>query len=223
MKKQNLLVVAHPDDETIFFGGLVQVYRRLPWRIVCVTDGNADGEGEKRKRDFHSACDQLGAKSFEMWDFPDKFESRLDLDRLIARLREETAAAVYTHGILGEYGHPHHQDVSLAAHRAFNGSHEIWSPAYNCVAEKVFRIPRKAFERKCDILAKTYFSETSRFARWLPAYSHEGFTKLDLREVEALYAHLALNQPLRKSDLHRFAWFTPYLDEFRRQTAARPF
>ena len=111
MKKHNLLVVAHPDDETIFFGGLVQVYRRRPWKVICVTDGNADGEGEKRKKDFFSACTQLIAKSFEMWDFPDRFGQRLDIDRLAQRLKTENAAEVFTHGALGEYGHPHHQDV----------------------------------------------------------------------------------------------------------------
>ncbi len=191
VKKNNLLVVAHPDDETIFFGGLVQVYRRRPWKIICVTDGNADKQGDKRKKDFIAACAQMKAKQCEMWDFPDVFEKRLDIDKLVERLKEEDAAEVFTHGALGEYGHPHHQDVCLAVYRAFQNRAIIWSTAYNCFAEKVHRVPRRAFEAKARILSQTYFSETKRFARWLPNQNHEGFTQLKLKEVETVYTYLS--------------------------------
>lgn len=223
MKKNNLLVVAHPDDETIFFGGLVQVYRRRPWKIICVTDGNADGEGAKRRKDFEAACAQMKAKECEMWDFPDRFGQRLDLDRLTARLREENAAEVFTHGALGEYGHPHHQDVCLATYRAFQNRAIMWSTAYNCFAEKVHRVPRRAFETKAKILSQTYFSETKRFARWLPNQNHEGFAQLTLKEVEAVYAYLAGGSPIVRGALKEYAWFEPYLEEFRRQIGERPF
>lgn len=188
-----------------------------------MTDGNGDGNGERRKRDFFSACDQLKAKTFEMWDFADKFNARLDIGAVMDRLKSESPAEVFTHGVLGEYGHPHHQDVCLAAYRAFKDRATIWSPAYNCFAEKVFRIPRKAYERKAQILSRTYFSETQRFARWLPAYNHEGFAQLELSEVEAVYAYLAQNQKLNSAKLKAYAWFEPYLEEFRRQISERPF
>lgn len=223
MKKYNLLVVAHPDDETIFFGGLVQVYRRKPWKVICVTDGNADGEGEKRKADFFSACDQMKAKSIEMWDFPDRYDASIDVETLTRRLLEETPAEVFTHGALGEYGHPHHQDVCLAVYRAFTGKAQVWSTAYNCFAEKVFRVPRKAYERKCTILSRTYYSETQRFARWLPAYNHEGFTRLTLAEVEAVHAFLRRGEEIPEGKLSEYAWFKPYFEEFRRQISERPF
>ena len=216
-------MVAHPDDETIFFGGLVQVYRRRPWKIICVTDANADGQGDRRRADFQAACDQLKVKNYEMWDFPDHFEKRLNVEKIAKRLELEGPSEVFTHGILGEYGHPHHQDVSLATYRTFNARAKVWSPAYNCASDKVFRIPRKIFERKCALLSKTYFAETNRFARFLPAADHEGFTKLKLKEVEALYAYLAKNERLKVKELHQYAWFEPYLEEFRRQSSVRPF
>lgn len=223
MKKLNLLVVAHPDDETIFFGGLIQTYRRRPWKIICVTDGNADGEGPKRHLDFLNACKKLGAAQAEMWEFPDLYDTRVNVDKLIERLKRENAAEVFTHGILGEYGHPHHQDVCLAVHRAFADKHTVWSVAYNCYADKVIKIPRKAYERKCEVLSQVYFSETHRFARWLPAYNHEGYVKLTLKEVEALYAFFSEGRKPSARDLKVYSWFTPYLDEFRSQVTARPF
>lgn len=223
LKKNSLLVVAHPDDESIFFGGLVQVYRRRPWKIICVTDGNADGEGEKRRKDFFSACQQMKAKSFEMWDLPDRYGQRLNIEELISRLKSEEAAEVFTHGALGEYGHPHHQDVCLATYRAFAKRSIVWSTAYNCFADKIVRIPQRAFEVKAQILAQTYFSETQRFARWLPNHNHEGFVQLKLEEVEAVYSYLAEGKELSPKLLHHYSWFAPYFEEFRRQISERPF
>lgn len=223
MKKYNLLIAAHPDDETIFFGGLLQVYRRKPWKVICVTDGNADGEGEKRKRDLFSACDKMRVKTCEMWDFQDRYEARLDVERLSERLRLETPSEVFTHGILGEYGHPHHQDVSLAVHRAFPQGSPVYSVAYNCFAEKIFRIPQRAFQKKCEILAEVYFSETHRFARYLPAYNHEGFSRVQLEEVERVYAFLTGGPLPKPAELKTYGWFHPYLEEFRRQIKERPF
>jgi LmbE family N-acetylglucosaminyl deacetylase len=223
LKKNNLLVVAHPDDETIFFGGLVQVYRRRPWKIICVTDGNADKTGDKRKKDFFSACEQMKAKQFEMWDFPDRYTERLNVDQLTERLKSENVAEVFTHGALGEYGHPHHQDVCLAVYRSFVDRAIVWSSAYNCFAEKVIRVPRRAYESKAKILARTYFSETNRFARWLPNQNHEGFIQLKLKEVEAVYAHLSTGKAFPPGALSEYAWFEPYFEEFRNQISERPF
>jgi LmbE family N-acetylglucosaminyl deacetylase len=223
MKKYNLLVAAHPDDETIFGGGLLQMYRRRPWKVICVTDGNADGEHDRRERDFLAACKEFKVARAEMWDFPDRFDTRLDLGRLEERLRLETPSEVFTHGVLGEYGHPHHQDVCLAVHRAFKPALPVWSISYNCFAEKTIRLPRKAFERKCRVLSKTYFSETKRFARWLPVSNQEGFIQVGLNEIEALYTYLASGKSLPAGALKVYEWFTPYLEEFQVAIRTRPF
>lgn len=222
-KKYNLVVVAHPDDETIFFGGLLQVYRRRPWKVVCVTDGNADAMGEKRRKDFAAATHALRANSSEMWNFPDRFENRLDINALVEKLKTETPSEIFTHGILGEYGHPHHQDVCLAVHRAFEKGPPIWSAAYNCFAEKTFRIPRRAYEKKCEILSKIYFSETHRFARWLPCYNQDGFVRLMLPEIETIYGFFARNEKIDPSVIKNYGWFIPYLEDFRSQVNERPF
>ena len=54
-----LVVTAHPDDETIFFGGLLQKKRnKLPWHVVCAT---SDGD-PARKKQFTKACALLGVE-----------------------------------------------------------------------------------------------------------------------------------------------------------------
>jgi LmbE family N-acetylglucosaminyl deacetylase len=219
MKKHNLVVVAHPDDETIFFGGLLQAYRRKPWHVVCVTDG----QGQKRQEDFLNACRKLKVARPEIWDFPDVYDQRFDIDRLAKRLGSLSPTEIFTHGILGEYGHPHHQDICVAVHRAFPQHPKIWSPAYNCYAEKLVRLSRKIYQTKCSVLSKVYLSETLRFARWLPAQNTEGFVRLSTKEVEILYRFLSSDDPELPVGLKVYSWFLPYLNEFRSQVTARPF
>lgn len=119
-KAYRLLVVAHPDDETIFFGGLLQKEKSLPWKVICVTDGNADSRGKERAEEFLKATKLFGVKDTEHWNYPDLFTSRLPLKEITERLSTlPKPKEVYTHGPIGEYGHPHHQDVCLATYRAF--------------------------------------------------------------------------------------------------------
>src|SRR5690349_14243249 len=103
---QALVVVAHPDDEALFFSGLV-MSKKAYWHIVCVTDGNADGKGESRQTQFQRSCKALGAKHSTCLNLTDQFEVRLDQNRLINALQPfHQYKKVFTHSVLGEYGHP---------------------------------------------------------------------------------------------------------------------
>ncbi|MEK7355673.1 MAG: PIG-L family deacetylase, partial [Bdellovibrionota bacterium] len=124
--------MAQPDDETLFFGGLLQRRRTRRWTVVCVTDANADGQGKKRRKQFEKACRLLGVKKPLWWSFPDRYAERLPVVELIAKLRAlPKPHTIYTHGIIGEYGHPHHQDVSYAVHLAFAEHPRVYASAYN--------------------------------------------------------------------------------------------
>ena len=82
MKAFRLLVVAHPDDESIFFAGAIQSLRDLPWHVICVTDGNADGRGAERAQEFATATKLLGVKKAEQWTYADKFPGRLPVNEV---------------------------------------------------------------------------------------------------------------------------------------------
>jgi LmbE family N-acetylglucosaminyl deacetylase len=209
------MVVAHPDDETIFYGGLLQAHRRYPWHVICVTDGNADGGGAQRKQDFLAACKLLKVAKAEMWDFQDIFAVRLDLERLQKKLGELPGPhSVYTHSTLGEYGHPHHQDVAMAVHQHFKHPVQVWSVAYNSFPQKMFRLNKKAYQLKQKILSQTYLSQTVNFSRFLPCSAVEGIHQLERKEVQAIYDFM-LGQPLRTADLKVYKAYTPYLEKFR--------
>ena len=222
-KKYALLVVAHPDDESIFFSGLLMNERTLPWKVVCVTDGNADLAGSKRTDQFKKACQLLKVKA-EQWDFPDRFEARLDTEKLTQNLRNlETPAVVYTHEILGEYGHPHHQDVSYAVHRAFSKKAPVWSVAYNTYPQKSFKFTKHQYNIKTQILTKIYQSETLRFLNFLPLTSKEGYLKTTFTEVEHIYSYFTSKAALKKTKLKNFLHLYDYLKERRTLLQSRPF
>lgn len=210
--KYNLLVVAHPDDETIFFSALLLNHRKNPWHVVCVTDANADGQGTKRKQQFMKACKLLKVQKWSWWSFPDVFSQRLDVDKLASKLKTlPTPLEVFTHGIVGEYGHPHHQDVSFAVHNVFAKTHIVFSSAYNAYPDFTVQLKPSQFELKTKILSKIYSSETSRFMHVLPATAAEGFVQVDPKEVNALYKFLRDGKEPARSVLKTYAWYWPHI------------
>ena len=223
-KKTNLVVVAHPDDETIYFGGLLLAERQCNWRVICVTDGNADGLGGERHAQFARACHSFGVKNFEFFDMRDRYDVRLPQAELRARLVELSKQmrphTVYTHGPLGEYGHPHHQDVSLAVHEVFS---DVRGVAYNCSPNQIVKLTTRQFEKKTNVLAEIYFGETSRFIQYLPATSLETFARFKLAEVRALHEFLSGGELSPPQSLDKYKWFRPYLREFREAMIKRPF
>lgn len=222
-KKQcsHLLVVAHPDDETLFFAGLLQSLK--DWHVVCVTDGHADGLGGQRQMEFLKACKALKVKTAEIFKLPDVFDSRLDILELTSRLKAlGTFKKVFTHSIVGEYGHRHHQDVSFATHQAFAKRSPVFSLAYNCYPQLKISLTQKQFALKTRILWEIYGGETKRLINYLPAHSQENFIKLSMEEVDSIYLWLTERKPLSNA-IKAYRWLLPYLETGYANLETRPF
>ncbi len=224
-RKPNLLVVAHPDDESIFFGGLVQQERSHPWHLICVTDGNGDGRAEQRHKELLQAAKLLKIHSREQWDFKDQYERRLDLDRLAHLLAPwvHKAGAVYTHGPIGEYGHPHHQDVAYVAHQVFSHRLPVWGTSYNCRPQKRIVLTLRQFELKAKILNSVYRLETERFVHLLPILSEEGFCRFSKAEAQTVYRALRSGAKLNPRHLKHYRWMGSILPQSAYGRLNRPF
>lgn len=59
-----LLVTAHPDDESMFFGPTILELRRRNCRvfILCLSEGNFNQQGDVRRQELWDACESLGIK-----------------------------------------------------------------------------------------------------------------------------------------------------------------
>ena len=223
-KKVAYIITAHPDDESIFFSGLILSHTEVEWHVFCVTDGNADGNGQVRADQFKRACLKLGVTKCEILGYPDVYEKRLDIDKLSAELSKlKTPDYVYTHGVLGEYGHPHHQDVCVATYRAFKEKTEVYSVAYNCHPDQVITLDQDLYDIKTHILVDIYHAETRRFVNFIQAYWSEGFSKVSLEEVEELYSYFTLREKPELEKLKKFGWYWPYLEHNGGKVAPRPF
>lgn len=211
----NLIVVAHPDDETLFFTSLLLQKKEKPWTVICTTDANADGKGRERRRQFEMAMQKLAVEQFHWLGLPDIYEKRLDLDTLRHQLAAlAPPSEVYTHCPLGEYMHPHHQDVSYVVHELWAAQIPVYSVAYNCFPDLRLQLTRDQYRLKCQILSEIYGSETIRFINLLPSTSCEGFVRIAVDEVRAVYRLLTGQlSSLNGIALSHFEWLRYFLEE----------
>ncbi|MCR9206347.1 MAG: PIG-L family deacetylase, partial [Halobacteriovoraceae bacterium] len=65
--KNKALFVAHPDDEVLFFSGPLYTFGK-DFHVVLVTDGNADGLGKSRLKEFELSLESFNVDSFELYN-----------------------------------------------------------------------------------------------------------------------------------------------------------
>ncbi|PFE29522.1 hypothetical protein CN279_01835 [Bacillus anthracis] len=108
-----LMIVAHPDDESIFGGAAL--LKELGWKVICLTNGN----DPLRAFEFYEAMKLVGA-SCEIWDYPDRFEGYFDKVQLTKDLNKvflkDNYNCIVTHNLQGEYGHSQHKSLSKILH-----------------------------------------------------------------------------------------------------------
>ncbi|TGJ88384.1 hypothetical protein E0Z10_g290 [Xylaria hypoxylon] len=94
--KKICLLIAHPDDEAMFFAPTVLALTRPEAgnhvKILCLSTGNADGLGETRRRELVKSAMLLGLRQeddvfvMDSPDFPDSMTTTWDSDRISALL-----------------------------------------------------------------------------------------------------------------------------------------
>lgn len=117
-----LLVISHPDDETMFFGPTLQALRSVGARthVLCLSNGDADGLGAVREKELETAAGFLGVEFVEVVNdlkmrdgFNEKWPEDVVAARVETAVRRAKADVVLTFDSGGVSGHPNH----VAAHR----------------------------------------------------------------------------------------------------------
>lgn len=179
------VVVAHPDDETLWAGGLLLLHPE--WEVVIAS--LCRGGDPDRAPKFHRVCQRLGAVG-RMADLEDGPEQRPLCERLV----EETVLGLVgdtaydlllTHGPRGEYTrHLRHEETSRAVTALWRQGRlqtaRLWHFAYEdgggthlprAAAEAPIRVvlPPETWEEKYRIIRAGYgFAEDSKEARTTP-------------------------------------------------------
>ena len=99
------MVVAHPDDETMWGGGLLSMLGEMCTVIAC----SVPARDPVRAIKFFDACDVYGAKA-RILPHTEKINGDLEWLHEYTWMLDEFDLIV-THNQSGEYGHAHHRQV----------------------------------------------------------------------------------------------------------------
>jgi LmbE family N-acetylglucosaminyl deacetylase len=183
--KSVALIVAHPDDETLWAGGMILSNPEWNWFIVCLCR-RSDTE---RASKFGKAIKILRAKGI-MGDLDDG-PQQIPLDdsevenSIMELLPQKHYDLLITHNITGEYTrHRRHEEISIAVIKLWqNGkisATELWTFAYEDGDKAYFpiafekasvfkQLTQNIWNKKYNIITETYgFDQNSWEAKTVP-------------------------------------------------------
>jgi LmbE family N-acetylglucosaminyl deacetylase len=170
--KTALVIVAHPDDETLWSGGTILSHPEINWTILTLCRKSDPDRAPK----FFKVAKQLGAKGFmaDLDDGPDqKPLKQTDIQKtILSALSEKSFDIILTHNLKGEYTrHLRHEETSQAVLGLWNdsklkakqlllfayedgGGKYAPRPVEN--ADIVIKLTKNVWQKKKDIIISSY-------------------------------------------------------------------
>jgi len=170
--KSVAVIIAHPDDETLWAGGTILGLPSWKWFIVCLCRRDDADRAPK----FHTVLKVLQAEGV-MGDLDDGPEQKplteKEVEQAILDLLPPTYYdLIITHNPHGEYTkHLRHEEISKAVITLWNNGKinagELWTFAYEDGHKEYFpkavktatlyrQLPEKIWDTKYDIITKKY-------------------------------------------------------------------
>ncbi|XP_031131362.1 probable N-acetylglucosaminyl-phosphatidylinositol de-N-acetylase isoform X1 [Ipomoea triloba] len=150
LKRNVLLVIAHPDDESMFFAPTINYLTSKGHNvhILCMSTGNADGMGDTRKQELYLAAATLkvSPQQVNILDHPDLqdgFGKIWNSDLLAGIVKEEVDGhsidVVISFDNYGVSGHCNHCDVHRGVRKLLQDTSHKNVEAWELVSTNILR------------------------------------------------------------------------------------
>lgn len=171
-KRSIAIIVAHPDDETLWCGGLLLSHPEFNWFILCLCRASDKDRAPK----FYKVLKIFGAEG-AMGDLDDGPEQNplkeKEVEQTILQLLPQTHYdLIITHNLTGEYTeHLRHEEISRGVVMLWESetisAKELWTFAYEDdekrylprpirAADFYKLLPDEIWQKKYDIITKDY-------------------------------------------------------------------
>ncbi len=179
------VIVAHPDDETLWAGGIILAHPEAAWHIITLCRGSDTDRAPKFKK-ILTAYNAAGAMA-DIDDGPDQTPLNLaDIEKTIAKkLPDNQYNRIITHSPAGEYTrHRRHEETAQAVLDLLESNRlrasALWMFAYRDnnrqdlpqpipAADVLYTLPQEIWRKKYELITNTYgFSADSWEAKTTP-------------------------------------------------------
>jgi LmbE family N-acetylglucosaminyl deacetylase len=160
------VVVAHPDDETLWCGGYILAHPEFDWRIVTLCRASDPDRAPK----FRRVLEQLGAvgEMADLDDEPDQVPLPIEqiLETTARLLAGSSYSLILTHGPKGEYTrHRRHEECCRSVVELWQSgsidTERVWLFAYEDGGRAYLPRVRENADRR-DILIESVWLEKRR-------------------------------------------------------------
>jgi LmbE family N-acetylglucosaminyl deacetylase len=184
-QKSVALIVAHPDDETLWAGGTILTHPEWDCFVVCLCRGSDTNRAPK----FYRALKVLNARGVmgDLDDGPEQIplDAKLLEDTIQKLLPQQHYDLLITHDVKGEYTkHLRHEETSRSVKNLWRAGKiiagELWTFAYEDGNKKYYPkpveksdifnlLPKSIWMKKYQIMTRIYgFAKDSWEAKTTP-------------------------------------------------------